>query len=107
MGPPHAVVSNGPFEDAPGVLSDGESYFYRVTEPSLQAVPISVHKNPVSGTIRLGFDDQNNSSAAVDATFFHGGRFTRRSACGRSYSRNGDDHTTRRIRYSARKRTGL
>lgn len=68
-GPPHAVVSNGPFEDAPGVLSDGESYFYRVTDPSLQAVPISVHKNPISGTIRLGFDDQNNSSAAVDATF--------------------------------------
>jgi hypothetical protein len=66
LGAPLAVATAAPFDDAPGILSDGHDYFYRVVDGAGQAVRISVHKQPVLDTIRLGFDDADPGSAAVD-----------------------------------------
>jgi Invasin, domain 3 len=63
---PHAVLLESPWDDAPGVLSDGSSYFYMVTDGSGQSLPLSADKNPVLDTVRLGFDDGNPTSAPAD-----------------------------------------
>jgi invasin-like protein len=63
----HAVLLQSPWDDSPGVLSDGNSYFYMLSDANGQSVPLSVDKNPVLDTVRLGFDDGNPTSAPVDS----------------------------------------
>jgi len=63
---PHAVVLSAPWDDAPGVLSDGNTYFYLVKDGSGVTLPVSVEKNPLLDTVRLGFDDGDPTSAPVD-----------------------------------------
>jgi len=63
---PHAVVVQAPWDDAPGVLSDGNSYFYLVTDASGLRLSVSVDKNLLLDTVRLGFDDGDPTSAPVD-----------------------------------------
>ncbi len=65
-GPLLAQTAQAPFDDAPGSLSDGAPYFYLVTNAA-GAVPLSVQKNLVLDAVRLGFDDGDPASAAVDA----------------------------------------
>ena len=64
---PVASPGESPWDDAPGVLSDGNTYFYLVTDGNGLALPLSVDKNPVLDTVRLGFDDGDPTSAPVDA----------------------------------------
>jgi len=61
-----ATVSYAPFDDQANRLYDGIDYFYTVEDLDGSAVQISVHKEPVLGTIRLGFDDGDPLSANVD-----------------------------------------
>jgi hypothetical protein len=63
-----AVVAQGPFDDAPGVLTDGTVQFYVADDATGAPVAISVSKNLPAGTVRIGFDDENPSSAPVDAS---------------------------------------
>jgi len=62
----YAVVLQAPWDDAPGMLSDGNSYFYLLTDANGVRVSISVDKNPLLDTVRLGFDDGDPGSAPVD-----------------------------------------
>ena len=64
--PPHDSVSTSTYDDDTGTLVDGQTYFYLVRDASSQVLPISVHKNPTTQSIRLGFDDGNPSNAPVD-----------------------------------------
>jgi hypothetical protein len=65
---PVAVVSSGPFDDAPGVLSDGLPRCYVATDGNGDPVWISVNKNSPLETVRIGFDDEDPWSAPVDPT---------------------------------------
>ncbi len=64
-GAPLAVVTLGPWEDAPGLLSDGGTYFFLVKDATGSSLPLSVDKNRALDTVRLGFDDGQPSSAPV------------------------------------------
>jgi hypothetical protein len=61
----HDITSTSIYEDAAGTLDDGLSYFYLVRDAS-QVLTISVHKNLVTQSVRLGFDDGDPSNAPVD-----------------------------------------
>lgn len=60
-----AMTSSAPFDDEVGVLSDGAAYFYVVNDTAGDPRQLSVHKNPLLDTVRLGFDDGDPSSADV------------------------------------------
>jgi len=62
----HATTTLAPYDDGPGILDDGISYFYVVKDADGQPVSLSAHKNLDLGTIRLGFNDENDLAAAVD-----------------------------------------
>ncbi len=64
---PLAFVADAPFDDAPGTLGDGETYYYVVEREGGLPVDLSAHPNDVAGAVRLGFDDNNALSAPVDA----------------------------------------
>lgn len=64
--PPVAVVASSPYDGEP-VASGGVSYDYEVYDASGSALDISVQINPVTQTLRIGFDDGNPASAPVDA----------------------------------------
>ena len=51
----YATVSAPPFEDAPGVLDDGVSEYYTVTDNNGGGVAITVEKNQALGTVRIEF----------------------------------------------------
>ncbi len=61
-----AVVANGPFDDGPGILSDGLLHFYVVTDALGAPLTVSVDKHVALDTVRIGFDDGNPLSAPVD-----------------------------------------
>ena len=61
-----ASVSTGPFDDEPGLLSDSQTYFYVVDHAGDLPVLLSAHANTQKNTVRLGFDDGDPTSAAVD-----------------------------------------
>ncbi len=64
--PIHAMTMSAPFDDADGVLSDGNTYYYLVDDMSGNDVLLSVNKNSVANTVRLSFDDGDPWSANVD-----------------------------------------
>lgn len=66
-GSPVAVVASGPFDDDPSRLADGLSYFYTVSDASGAPLALSVHADKAAGLLRIGFDDDNPTSAAVNA----------------------------------------
>jgi hypothetical protein len=63
---PLDVVSTAPYDDDLDLLDDGETYYYMVRDDGAQRVPLSIHKNLVLNTVRIGFDDANPLSAPVD-----------------------------------------
>jgi len=63
---PLAVVPTGPYDDNFDLLDDGATYFYMVRDDQGRVVDISINKNKPMNTIRIGFDDTNNLSGAVD-----------------------------------------
>jgi hypothetical protein len=64
---PHDTVTGAPFDDLPGVLDDGRTYFYVVERDGGLPLRLSAHENAPSATVRLGFDDDDGLSAPVDA----------------------------------------
>ncbi|MBD3867573.1 MAG: hypothetical protein IFK94_05560 [Acidobacteria bacterium] len=62
----HATTTISPYDDLPGTLDDGEIYFYVVDKTGGMPVPLSADSNRYDSAIRLGFDDENGLSAAVD-----------------------------------------
>ncbi len=64
---PQAVIHSSPYDDAPGILSDGLDHYHLVTDAAGQPVSISIEKNLVLDTIRISFDDENLYSAPVDS----------------------------------------
>jgi len=65
--PPLATIQTSPYDgDAPSLVSE-TSYYYAVYDAAGAALDISVQNNPVTHAIRIGFDDVNAASAAVDA----------------------------------------
>jgi radical SAM superfamily enzyme YgiQ (UPF0313 family) len=64
--PAMAVVAQAPFDDAPGLLSDGLLHFYVARDASGQPLAISLLKNVPLDTVRVAFDDENALAAPVD-----------------------------------------
>ncbi len=64
--PAHATISMSPFDDLPGSLGDGQIYYYAVEKTGGMPVPLSADSNSYDGVVRLGFDDEDPLSAAVD-----------------------------------------
>jgi len=65
--PAVAVFAMSPYDGEP-IESGGMSYDYGVYDASGSAMNISVQVNPVTQTLRIGFDDGNPASAPVDAS---------------------------------------
>ncbi len=65
---PHSIVTRAPFDDFPGSLDDGESYYYVVEKEGGLPMNISVHSNSHDNTVRISFDDHDSMSASVDAS---------------------------------------
>jgi hypothetical protein len=65
---PLAVVPTGPYDDSLDLLDDGVTYFYMVRDDQGVALDISINKNGTLNTVRIGFDDTNDLSAAVDSS---------------------------------------
>jgi hypothetical protein len=63
---PAEVVTTSPYDDASGTLSDGALYFYVISDALAQGVSLSVHKNPATDSVRLGFNDGDPLSAPLD-----------------------------------------
>jgi hypothetical protein len=63
--PVHYVAGESPFDDDPGTLSDGESYFYRVEHAAGLPLRHSVGLNPAVDAVRLGFNDADPANAPV------------------------------------------
>ena len=66
---PVAVAVQSPYDDAPGILDDGQMYVYYVEDDAGTPVLISAHKNLPLNTVRISFDDEDPLSAPVDAMF--------------------------------------
>ncbi len=66
--PPHATVVRAPFDDLAGTLGDGASYFYAVEREGGLPLALSVHDNPGSDAVRIGFDDHDSTSAVAHPT---------------------------------------
>ncbi len=64
----HATVPQAPFDDLPGSLDDGVSYFYVVEKEGGIPLALSVNSNPYENAIRIGFNDHNPLSASVDSS---------------------------------------
>jgi hypothetical protein len=60
------VVSTAPHDEPRDLLHDGVSYFYMVRDNDGRTVRISVDKNLLLSTVRIGFDDGGSQSALVD-----------------------------------------
>ena len=65
-GPSVAVAVQSPYDDAPGVLDDGQMHVYYVEDDAGDPVRIAVHKNLPLSTVRISFDDEDPFSAPVD-----------------------------------------
>jgi len=63
---PLSYVMSGPFDDADGLLSDGQPHYYVATVAGGGPLTLSVQKNLHRDTIRIGFDDEDPQSAQVD-----------------------------------------
>jgi hypothetical protein len=63
----YANPATAPFDDSPGSLTDGESYFYVVEKSGGLQVSLSVHAGRYDDSVRIGFDDHDAISAAADA----------------------------------------
>jgi hypothetical protein len=63
----HGTTTTSPYDDLPGTLDDSEAYYYVVEKTGGMPVPLSADSNRYDGAVRLGFDDENPLSAAVDA----------------------------------------
>ena len=64
---PVAFAAQSPYDDASGLLDDGQMYVYYVEDDAGDPVRIAVHKNFPLNTVRVSFDDENPLSAPVDA----------------------------------------
>lgn len=60
------TVNVAPYDEANGLLNDGQDYYYIVKDGAGVELALSVHKHWPSGTVRLGFDDGDPGSALVD-----------------------------------------
>jgi hypothetical protein len=67
--PPHDTVTSAPWDDSSGVLGDGQVYFYVAEREGGLPLRLSAHKNTHDATVRLGFDDGDESSAPVDPAY--------------------------------------
>jgi hypothetical protein len=65
--PAVAVFATSPYDGEP-IASGGVSYDYGVYDASGTMLDISVFVNPVTQTLRIGFDDGNPASAPVNAS---------------------------------------
>ena len=66
--PPVATIATSPFDSDLASVQSATSYYYGVYDASGTAMQISVLRNAVTGTLRIGFDDGNPASAAVNAS---------------------------------------
>lgn len=64
---PLATIATAPYDGDTASLMSPTSYYYGVYDASGAALEISVQMNPMTHAIRIGFDDGNAASAAVDA----------------------------------------
>jgi hypothetical protein len=64
---PVATIATAPYDGDTASLMSPTSYYYGVYDASGAALEISVQMNPMTQAIRIGFDDGNPASAAVDA----------------------------------------
>ena len=67
--PAHATVTLAPYDDLPGTLGDGQVYYYIVEKEGGMPVALSAHPNNYDSVVRLGFDDNDPFTAAVDAAY--------------------------------------
>jgi hypothetical protein len=65
---PVATIATSPYDGELSAMVDPASYYYAVYDASGTALRISVQRNPVTQTIRIGFDDGLAASAPVSAT---------------------------------------
>ncbi len=63
----HATVTQAPYDDTPGSLSDGENYFYVIEREGGIPLKLSLNANVPADAPRVGFDDGDPLSAPVDA----------------------------------------
>jgi len=66
--PPLATIAKSPFDDDAASLLSPTNFYYEVYDASGSALAISVQANPMTQSIRIGFDDANAASAPVDAS---------------------------------------
>ena len=64
---PVATIATAPYDGDTASLMSATDYYYGVYDASGNALEISVQTNPMTQAIRIGFDDGNPASAAVDA----------------------------------------
>jgi hypothetical protein len=64
---PLATIATAPYDGDTASLMSPTDYYYGVYDASGAALEISVQMNPMTQAIRIGFDDGNPASAAVDA----------------------------------------
>ena len=65
--PPAATIATAPYDEDFALTFVPADFYYAVYDASGSALEISVQLNPVTHRIRIGFDDGNPTSAAVDA----------------------------------------
>ncbi len=65
--PSLATIETSPYDGDAASFGSETSYYYAVHDAAGAALDISVQTNPATRTIRIGFDDANAASAAVDA----------------------------------------
>ncbi len=65
----HQTDALAPFDDLPGTLGNGQTYFYIVEREGGIPVALSAHSNAYLGVVRIGFDDNDPLTAPVDAVY--------------------------------------
>lgn len=65
---PVATIGTSPYDGELSAMADPSSYYYAVYDASGTPLRISMQRNPVTQTIRIGFDDGLAASAPVSAT---------------------------------------
>lgn len=65
--PPVATIATSPFDSDLASMQNGASYYYGIYDAAGAPLQISVLRNAVTGTLRIGFDDGNPVSASASA----------------------------------------
>lgn len=81
--PSLATIETSPYDGDVASFANETSYYYAVYDAAGAVLDISVQTNPATRVIRIGFDDANAASAAVDPRRWLAGLLDHHRASGR------------------------